>query len=221
MSGGAGGSEGSGWFGNFLRSFIDAFLKSSQNSSQKTGQQGSQKPGQKPTLKPAPKPRAQGSGSAQSPARPQRSGSRSNQGYDESPGQYGDGATRDLTRDEIRSLSPSYEPSADGDPDPGEIVWTWVPYAENDGRGKDRPVLIIARIDLETTAGCYLSTKEHRGFVSVGSGPWDSQGRESFLAPDRVLRVTHDGMRREGNVLPKDLFGPAVVAVMREHGIAG
>lgn len=221
MSGGAGGSGGSGWFGNFLRSFIDAFLKSSQ----KSGQSSSQKSGQNPAVKPAPRPRAQGSSSgqatAQSTARPQNSSSRPNQGYDESPGQYGAGATRDLTRDEIRSLTPSYEPSADGDPDPGEIVWTWVPYAENDGRGKDRPVLIIARIDLETTAGCYLSTKEHRGFVSVGSGPWDSQGRESFLAPDRVLRVTHDGMRREGNVLPKDLFGPAVVAVMREHGITG
>ncbi|GAB5080487.1 hypothetical protein ARTHROSP310_36360 [Arthrobacter sp. AD-310] len=27
----------------------------------------------------------------------------------------------------------------DGEPDPGEVVWTWVPYQEDHGRGKDRP----------------------------------------------------------------------------------
>ena len=36
-------------------------------------------------------------------------------------------------------------PEARRDPDPGEIVWTWVPYEEHDGRGKDRPVLLVAR----------------------------------------------------------------------------
>ncbi|MFV0435094.1 MAG: hypothetical protein ACK5LO_14075 [Leucobacter sp.] len=139
---------------------------------------------------------------------------------DASPGQYGTDATRDLAPAEIRALRPSYEPHPDGDPDPGEIVWTWVPYAENDGRGKDRPVLIIARIDARTTAGCYLSTKQHRGFVSVGRGPWDSQGRESFLSPERVLRVTDAGMRREGHVLPRESFARAVDSVLRTHGIA-
>jgi len=40
----------------------------------------------------------------------------------------------------------SYEPDlGDGDPDPGEIVWTWVPFEEDPDRGKDRPVLVIGR----------------------------------------------------------------------------
>src|SRR5688500_8908532 len=39
----------------------------------------------------------------------------------------------------------AYAPRTDGRPDPGEIVWAWVPYAEGDGRGKDRPVLVIGR----------------------------------------------------------------------------
>ena len=138
-----------------------------------------------------------------------------------SPGQRGDSATRDLTSAEIRSLRLSYEPDPDGDPDPGEIVWTWVPYAENDGRGKDRPVLIIARIDAQTTAACYLSTKRHDGFVSVGTGGWDREGRESFLATERVLRVTNAGMRREGHVLDRDRFVTAVAVVAREHGMRG
>ncbi|QZY52098.1 hypothetical protein [Leucobacter tenebrionis] len=138
-----------------------------------------------------------------------------------SPGRDGVGATRDLSPEEIRSLRPSYEPQPDGDPDPGEVVWTWVPYAENDGRGKDRPVLIIARAGGGAVAGCYLSTKQHAGFVSVGAGGWDSQGRESFLAPDRVLRITDGGMRREGHVLSRERFVDAVRVIAGLHGIRG
>lgn len=126
---------------------------------------------------------------------------------------------RDLTLAEIRALSLSYAPDPDGDPDPGEIVWAWVPYAEHDGRGKDRPVLILARVDAATTAGCYLSTKQHRGFVSVGTGRWDSQGRESFLATDRVLRLPDARVRREGHVLERGRFIDAAGAVMRAHGV--
>lgn len=136
---------------------------------------------------------------------------------DGSAGQFGAGATRELSAQEIATLAPSYEPHPDGDPDPGEIVWTWVPYAENDGRGKDRPVLIIARTSDGAVAGCYLSTKQHRGFISVGAGPWDSQGRESFLSPERVLRVTEEGMRREGHVLDRNRFVGAVTALARVH----
>lgn len=199
-------SGSSGRWGEFLRSFVDAFLRAarrSQNGSAPKPKQSPQRPA--PTLRPS---------TTEAP-RPQSPASRGD--YSESPGQYGAGATRDLTAAEARGLRPSYAPQTDGDPDPGEIVWTWVPYVENDGRGKDRPVLIIARIDEDATAGCYLSTKEHRGFVSIGSGPWDSKGRESFLSPERLLRVTHDGMRREGTVLPRERFEPAVAAVLRQH----
>lgn len=134
-----------------------------------------------------------------------------------SAGQTGSGATRDLSRAEILSLKPRYEPHLDGEPDPGEVVWTWVPFVENDGRGKDRPVLIIARIGSDAWAGCYLSTKQHRGFVSIGSGAWDAQGRESFLSPERVLRVSDEGMRRESIGLSRERFERAVEAVMRHH----
>jgi hypothetical protein len=30
-----------------------------------------------------------------------------------------------------------YSPALDGDPDPGEVVWTWVTY-EDDGQGSSR-----------------------------------------------------------------------------------
>ena len=38
-----------------------------------------------------------------------------------------------------------YSPHLDGDADPGEVVWTWVPYEEDRSVGKDRPVAIIGR----------------------------------------------------------------------------
>lgn len=139
----------------------------------------------------------------------------------ESPGRSGSDATTDLPRADLARIRISYAPQPDGAPDPGEVVWTWVPYAENDGRGKDRPVLIIGRLDAVTVVGCYLSTKPHPGFVSVGSGGWDGQGRESFLSPERLLRVTDAGMRREGHVLPRDRFERAVAAVVAEHRIPG
>lgn len=134
--------------------------------------------------------------------------------YDSSPGQYGSSATRDLTRAEIAQLSPSYSPRPDGDPDPGEVIWTWVPYVENDGRGKDRPVLIISRLTDGSTAGCYLSTKCHDGYIPVGRGAWDSKGRPSFLNPERLLRITDRGMRREGTVMSKDQFAKATAEIM-------
>lgn len=137
--------------------------------------------------------------------------------YGESPGRHGDGATRDARPDELARLRFEYAPHPDGDPDPGEVVWTWVPYAENDGRGKDRPVLIVGRLGDSSVAGCYLSTKQHDGFVGMGSGGWDSQGRESFLAPDRVLRITHAGMRREGVQVDREHFVAAARAIALHH----
>ena len=39
----------------------------------------------------------------------------------------------------------SYQPVADNDADPGEVVWTWISYEEDPTQGKDRPVVVLAR----------------------------------------------------------------------------
>ena len=36
-------------------------------------------------------------------------------------------------------VSISYEPQSDGKPDPGEVIWVWIPYEEDSTLGKDRP----------------------------------------------------------------------------------
>ena len=47
----------------------------------------------------------------------------------------------------------SYAPDMDGAADPGEIVWTWVPFEEDPAQGKDRPVLVVARADGDSCSG--------------------------------------------------------------------
>ncbi|MER7664267.1 type II toxin-antitoxin system PemK/MazF family toxin [Streptomyces sp. NPDC096193] len=135
------------------------------------------------------------------------------------PGRSGSGATTEADPAEVGPVRTSYAPDRDGDPDPGEIVWTWVPFEENDGRGKDRPVLVVAREPGGTLLAVQLSSRRHdhdREWVPIGVGPWDSAGRESWVDLDRVLRVHESGMRREACALQRPRFD-AVVARLRER----
>ena len=49
-------------------------------------------------------------------------------------------------------------------------------------------------------------------WLSVGSGAWDRQGRESFVRLDRVLEVGEHEIRREGAVLDRDRFDRVAAA---------
>ncbi|MDO5501443.1 MAG: hypothetical protein Q4F67_17375, partial [Propionibacteriaceae bacterium] len=40
--------------------------------------------------------------------------------------------------DHTGPIRPLYAPDLDGDADPGEIVWGWVPFEEDHSKGKDR-----------------------------------------------------------------------------------
>ncbi len=114
------------------------------------------------------------------------------------------------------AVRPQYAPKMDGEPDPGEIVWTWVPYEEDYSQGKDRPVLLVGS-DGPWLLGLMLSSKDHTApgrppansgprWLDIGSGPWDSQGRDSEIRLDRVIRINPEHMRREGAIMPKTLF---------------
>ncbi|AYN38150.1 type II toxin-antitoxin system PemK/MazF family toxin [Streptomyces dangxiongensis] len=125
------------------------------------------------------------------------------------PGRQGPHATTEADPCEVGRVRTEYSPAPDGDPDPGEIVWTWVPYEENDGRGKDRPVLVVAREAAGTVLAVRLSSKRHDGdreWVPIGGGPWDRSGRDSWVAVDRVLRLHEEGMRREACALDRTRF---------------
>lgn len=121
-----------------------------------------------------------------------------------------------------RARAVTYAPDLDGAADPGEIVWTWVPFEEDAARGKDRPVLVVARADGGDLLGLMLSSQERRSddanWVGIGSGPWDGQGRDSYVRLDRVLEVPELGIRREGAIVPRDRFERVADALRRGYG---
>ena len=126
--------------------------------------------------------------------------------------QSSQGQGSDYPGDYRGSIDFEYSPSLDGDPDPGEIVWTWVPYEEDHTQGKDRPVILVGR-DGEYLLAFMMTSKDHNNrdhadsnYLDIGSGSWDSQGRASEVKLNRVLRVRPENMRREGAIMPHETF---------------
>ena len=123
-------------------------------------------------------------------------------------------------------VRPVYTPDLDGDADPGEIVWAWVPYEEDHSQGKDRPVLVIGR-DGAWLLALMLTSKDNvpggvgdvradehgTPYINVGTGDWDSQGRPSEIRLDRVIRIEPTAVRREGAIMPMDRFSRIVKAI--------
>ena len=120
--------------------------------------------------------------------------------------------SRDIEFDGVRV---EYTPCIDGDPDPGEVVWTWVPYEDDPSQGKDRPVVIVGRRGA-ALVGVALTSKRHddERQVPVGTGPWDRDARPSYAKLDRILEIDPLTVRREGAVLSRSRFD-AVVAALR------
>lgn len=120
-----------------------------------------------------------------------------------------------------------YEPRADGRPDPGEVVWTWVPYEDDPRQGKDRPVLLIGR-RAGYLLGLMLTSKDHdrdaaqearagRYWMDVGRGGWDRHDRTSEVRLDRLLVLDPAKVRREGAALREGLFKEVVKAALEFH----
>ena len=113
-----------------------------------------------------------------------------------------------------------YAPEADGQPDPGEVVWAWVPYEDDPTQGKDRPVLLLdtdGDTDGDGWVGLMMSSQDHdrdaedearhgRHWMDVGTGAWDSLGRPSEVRLDRLIRLRLADVRREGAALDETVF---------------
>ncbi|WP_400998884.1 type II toxin-antitoxin system PemK/MazF family toxin [Agromyces sp. GXQ0307] len=137
------------------------------------------------------------------------------------PGRAGPAATVELDPAGIRRVRFSYTPERDGEPDPGEVVWTWVPYEERDGRGKDRPVVVVAAGTEGRFLAVQLTSRSQDGdrdAVALGSGAWDGEGRPSWARIDRVFLVHADGMRREAASLDAERYGRVTRALAARYG---
>ncbi|WP_328327999.1 type II toxin-antitoxin system PemK/MazF family toxin [Kribbella sp. NBC_00382] len=115
----------------------------------------------------------------------------------------------------------------DGVADPGEVVWTWVPFEEDHQRGKDRPVLVVGS-DGPLLLALILTSKDHdrdaadearwgRVWLDIGSGPWDKAGRNSEVRIDRVLRIDPAEVRREGAAIGEDIFNDVAAHLHELH----
>jgi PemK-like, MazF-like toxin of type II toxin-antitoxin system len=128
----------------------------------------------------------------------------------------------DLAHKQPDRVHTIYAPDLDGDADPGEIVWTWVPYEDDPAQGKDRPVLLVARTGSEAhLLGVMLSSKDHdddRNWLRLGTGAWDGEGRPSWVRLDRVIRIDGEHIRREGAVLDRQRFDGVVARLRPLHG---
>lgn len=140
-----------------------------------------------------------------------------------SPGQPGDTATFEVGPPAPGAPRISYEPAQGGDAGAGDVAWMWVPYDERDGRGKDRPVVVIGRAGDSHDYAVRLPSKSHDGdrdFLSIGAGSWDSPGRESWVDVDQNYPVLVRGLRSEAAVLYRKRFATFATALSRRYGWA-
>ena len=197
---------------NFLIGVISGATEEAQKNTTTT-----KTPQRQSSKKSTPKPRSSTSSST-------RSGSQHH---------YEDPATSNRPQTSIREASiadalahASYTPVMDGDADPGEVVWTWVPYQEDSSVGKDRPAVVIGA----QGEGVYLlqlTSKDHtrdaaqeaaagRYWFDIGSGAWDPKGRPSEVRLDRALWVKATDVRREGSILP-EVTWRRIIDALEEH----
>ncbi len=135
------------------------------------------------------------------------------------------------SEDSPAPIEVDYAAETDGLPDPGEVVWTWVPYEDDPQQGKDRPVIVLARVagvrgpDL---LALQLTSKDHdrdeeqeaswgRHWMDVGTGDWDRERRPSEVRLDRLLRLPEADVRREGAALDRDVFDAVLTAAGEFH----
>ncbi|HZE39545.1 MAG TPA: type II toxin-antitoxin system PemK/MazF family toxin [Stackebrandtia sp.] len=133
----------------------------------------------------------------------------------------------DASRPQVREIFTSehaatieYSPDLDGLADPGEVVWSWVPFEEDPSQGKDRPLLVVGR-HRRRLLGMMLSSHgkdDHPDWLPLGAGAWDREDRDSYLRLDRVFALDEDDIRREGSVLDPERFVRVAAELIRLHG---
>lgn len=190
----------------FVRGLVRSLDSQTSRPKQGSGRSGA------PTPKLKPQPTGKSGGGATSS---------SVEGHE--PGQAPGFETKQLDPARLKSVRISYAPSRNGDPDAGEVIWTWVPYEEGDGRGKDRPVLVIGRQSKERVYAVRMTSKAHEGdrdYIPIGAGAWDSQGRPSWVDIEQLYSVHVEGTRREAATLDRERYIVVAKALIARYGWA-
>ena len=125
---------------------------------------------------------------------------------------------------DVGRIRPVYAPKPDGAPDPGEVVWAWVPYEDDPSQGKDRPVLLIGRSG-SSLLGLMLTTRDRNNsresgpdYLDIGTGAWDSKGRPSEVKLDRIITLDPADIRRQGAVVDRSVFDRVAQHLSKRRG---
>ena len=163
-------------------------------------------------------------GAPAAPPTPGKSRGTSRGGAPAQPGRTSGGLTGSYPGDFRGKAKVQYSPAANGQPEPGEIVWTWVPFEEDFSRGKDRPVLLVGSQG-RYLLGLMLTSKDHDGdsrraddYVDIGTGPWARQWRPREARVNRILQINPRDVRREGAILDAGRFRAISSALRSRHG---
>lgn len=124
---------------------------------------------------------------------------------------YGTTARRDI---HLAGVRVTYKPDyPDDHPDPGEVVWAKVRFQEDRNQSKDRPVLIIGRINgTDKLAAVQLTTSEgaRKDRYPIGTGSWDRLGRNASVKLDQIIVVDPADYRREGSKFDRVKFDDVI-----------
>lgn len=131
---------------------------------------------------------------------------------------YGPARRRDVHLGGVRvTYKPDYP---DDHPDPGEIVWAKVRYQENTALSKDRPVLVIGRINGTDKLAAVQLTSQIKGRSDehvIGTGPWDRLGRTGAAKLSQIIVIDPKDYRREGGTIDRDTFESVIGKLAAFH----
>lgn len=73
--------------------------------------------------------------------------------------------------------------------------------------GHDGPWLLALMLtSKDHSRDVAAEARRGRRWLDIGSGPWDSRGRDSEVRLDRVLRIDPERVRREGAIMDRATF---------------
>jgi hypothetical protein len=146
-------------------------------------------------------------------------GGSSKRGYKVSPSAGDKGDVMPDVR--LAGVRVTYDPDyPDGGPDPGEVVWAKIPFEDDPTQSKDRPVLVIGRVEGSTRLAAVQLTSQIKGRgweLPIGSGTWDRSGKPSAINMGRIVQIGAKNYRREGSKFDEKKFDAVIGRLAAYH----
>ena len=108
-----------------------------------------------------------------------------------------------------------YAPDMDGQAEPGEVVWFYVPATPL----RERSMLVVGR-DRQDVLGLLISSNDDHAdddaWLPIGSGEWKTTGEPCWVRLDKTLAIPETDLRRRGALFPPRRFD-RIADHLRKH----